>query len=65
MNFLELNIVLFKNEEESKNKVKIMHLSENRYGGIGIKNIKVHTCKNQKTIEPIDNRKLSIEFIGD
>ena len=65
MNFLELNIELFKNEEETKTKVKIMLLSENRYGGIGIKNIKVHTCKNQKTIEPVDNKKLSIEFIGD
>jgi hypothetical protein len=37
MNFLELNIELFKNEEETKTKVKIMLLSENRYAGIGIK----------------------------
>ena len=64
MNFLELNIELFKNEEETKTIVKIILLSENRYGGIEIKNIKVHTCKNQKTVDPIDNKTLSIEFIG-
>ena len=65
MNDLELNIELFKNEEEKKTKVKIMLLSENRYGGIGIKSINVNTCNNSKIIEPANKKKLSIEFIGD
>lgn len=65
MNELELNIELFKNEEEKKIKVKIMLLSENRYGGIGIKNINIYSCNNLKMIEPTRKKKLSIEFIGD
>ena len=62
---LELNIELFKNKEETKTKIKIMLLSENRYGGIGIKNINVYACSNQKIIEPEAKKDLSIEFIGD
>ena len=62
---LELNIELFKNKEETKTKIKIMLLSENRYGGIGIKNINVYACSNQKIIEPETKKDLSIEFIGD
>ena len=65
MKDLELNIELFKNEEETKTKIKIMLLSENRYGGIGIKNINVYACSNQKIIEPETKKDLSIEFIGD
>ena len=65
MNDLELNVKLFENEEEKKMKVKIMLLSENKYGGIGIKNINVYTCKNLKIIEPVEKKNLSIEFIGD
>ena len=42
-----------------------MLLSENRYGGIGIKNIKVNSCNNLKIIEPTNKKDLSIEFIGD
>jgi hypothetical protein len=56
MNDLELNIDLFKNEEEKKTKVKIMLLSENRYGGIGIKSINVNTSNNSKIIEPVIKR---------
>ena len=65
MNDLELNVKLFENEEEKKIKVKIMLLSENRYGGIGIKSINVNTCNNSKIIEPVEKKNLSIEFIGD
>lgn len=65
MNELELNVQLFKNEEEKKTKVKIMLLSENKYGGIGIKEIRVNTCSNLKVIEPTEKKDLSIEFIGD
>ena len=65
MNVLELNVQLFKNEEEKKIKVKIMLLSENKYGGIGITKISVNTCSNLKVIEPTEKKNLSIEFIGD
>ena len=65
MNDLELNIELFKSEEEKRIKVKIMLLSENRYGGIGIKNINVYSCNELKTIEPTEKYNLSIEFVGD
>ena len=65
MNDLELNIELFKNKKDNKNKVKIMLLSENKYGGIGIKNINVNSCSKLKIIEPVHKNNFSIEFIGD
>ena len=65
MNELELNVNLFKDEINRKAKVKIMLLSENKYGGIGIKNINVYTCSNKKAVEPAEKKNLSIEFIGD
>ena len=65
MNELELHIELFKNEEDNKNKVKIMLLSENKYGGIGIKKVNVYTCSTQKIVEPEKKNNFSIEFIGD
>ena len=65
MSELDINLELFKNEEEKKTKVKIMLLSENKYGGIGIKNINVYTCNKRNIIEPVAKKNLSIEFIGD
>ena len=65
INELELNIKLFENEEEKKVKVKVMLLSENKYGGIGIKNINVYSCTNLNIIEATPKKNLSIEFIGD
>ena len=50
----------------SKSKVKIMLLSENQNGGIGINCIKVNSCSDtEKIIYPTEKKKLSIEFIGD
>ena len=65
MNDLETNIILFQTEKDTKNKIKVMLLSENKYGGIGIKKITVNTCIDSKVIEPTEKRDLSIEFIGD
>ena len=65
INEIELNVVLFKNKEEKKTKIKVMLLSEDKYGGIEIKNINVYSCSNLIVIEPVDNKKMSIEFIGD
>ena len=65
MNDLELKIELFKNEKMRKSKVKIMLLSENKYGGVGIRNINVYTCSNQKAINPTEKKNVTIEFIGD
>ena len=65
INEIELNVVLFKNKEEKKTKIKVILLSENKYGGIGIKNINVYSCSNLTVIEPVDKKKLTIEFIGD
>lgn len=56
MNELELNVNLFKDEINRKAKVKIMLLSENKYGGIGIKNINVYTCSNKKAVEPAEKK---------
>ena len=65
MNELELNVNLFKSEINRKAKVKIMLLSENKYGGVGIKNINVYACSNSKAVEPVEKKNLTIEFIGD
>ena len=65
MSDLELNIELFKYNKDNKNKVKIMLLSENKYGGIGIKNINVNTCSKINIVEPVHKNNFSIEFIGD
>ena len=65
MNDLETNIILFQTEKDTKNKIKVMLLSENKYGGIGIKKITVNTCTDSKIIEPTEKRDLSIEFVGD
>ena len=65
MNELELNIKLFKEEKNRMAKVKIMLLSENKYGGIGIKSIDVYACSNRKAVEPVEKKNLTIEFIGD
>ena len=54
------------NDINSKSKVKIMLLSENQNGGVGIKCIKVNSCsETEKIIYPTEKKKLSIEFIGD
>ena len=65
MNELELNVKLLENEEQKKVKIKIMLLSENKYGGIGIKHINVYSCTNNNIIEPTEKKNISIEFIGD
>ena len=64
---LEFDVVLFKEEEfrEKTVKVKIMLLSENTNGGVGIKNINTYICSNQRAIEPVEEKKINIEFIGD
>ena len=66
MKDLELNVELFKAEDEEKTlKVKIMLFSENNNGGIGIKSINTYICSNQKAIEPAEKKKINIEFLGD
>ena len=66
MSELELKVELFKVEDEEKTvKVKIMLLSENNNGGIGINSINTYICSNQKAIEPVEKKKINIEFIGD
>ena len=62
---LEQNIGLFKIDEDKTFKIKIMLLSENNNGGFGIKTINTYVCSNQKAIEPTENKKISIEFLGD
>ena len=56
---------IYINEEQKKVKIKIMLLSENKYGGIGIKHINVYSCTNNNIIEPTEKKNISIEFIGD
>ena len=54
------------NDELSQSKIKIMLLSENQNGGVGIKNIKVNSCYQKvKKISPTGKKQLRIEFIGD
>lgn len=54
------------NDDSSKSKIKIMLLSENQNGGVGIKNIKVNSCsEKEKKIIPTEKKQLTIEFIGD
>ena len=66
MSELELKVELFKVEDEEKRvKVKIMLLSENNNGGIGVKSANTYICSNQKAIEPVEKKKINIEFIGD
>lgn len=53
-------------DENSKSKIKIMLLSENQNGGVGIKLIKINSCFDKKNaISPTEKKKFSIEFIGD
>jgi lysophospholipase L1-like esterase len=65
MNELELNIDLSKAETDKKIKVKVMLLSENNNGGIGVKSINTYICSNSYPIEPVEKKKLKIEFLGD
>lgn len=65
MNDLELNVELFNGEVDKKVKVKVMLLSENNNGGIGVKSISTYVCTNSNPIEPIKKKKLNIEFLGD
>ena len=66
MKELELNVELFKAEDQEKTvKVKIMLLSENNNGGIGIKSINTYICSNQRAIDPAEKKKINIEFLGD
>ena len=65
MNDLEYNIQFKINEESERTKIKIMLLSEAQNGGIGIKNIKINSCATFCIIEPVEEKKLRIEFIGD
>jgi lysophospholipase L1-like esterase len=67
MNDLELVVELFRNDnlEDEKHKIKVILLSENNQGGIGIKSINAYICGSQKAIEPVKKKKLNIEFIGD
>ena len=61
-------IIKFKisNDETAKSKIKVMLLSENKNGGVGIKKIKINSCfDNEKIIVPTEKKKFSIEFIGD
>lgn len=54
------------NDDNAKSKIKIMLLSENQNGGVGIKNIKINSCNaEEKIIFPTNKKKISIEFIGD
>ena len=66
VNELKFIVQLFSGETEEKTKIKVKLLSENVYGGIGIKNI--NTCSSnidKKVIEPLAKKNLKIEFIGD
>ncbi len=65
MSQLELNVELFKGKKDKKVKVKVMLLSENNNGGIGIKGINTYVCSNGTPIEPVEKKKLKIEFLGD
>ena len=67
MNELEFSIQFkISNDESEKSKIKIMLLSENQNGGVGIKHIKINSCSEKEVkILPTEKKKLSIEFIGD
>ena len=66
MKELELNVELYKAEDQEKTvKVKIMLLSENNNGGIGIKSINTYICSNRRAIDPAEKKKINIEFLGD
>ena len=65
MNELELNVDLFKGQTDKRIKVKVMLLSENSNGGIGVKSINTYICSNSYPIEPVEKKKLKIEFLGD
>ena len=67
MNDFEFTIQFkISNDEEKKSKIKVMLLSENQNGGVGIKKIKVNSCSDsEKIIAPTEKKKFSIEFIGD
>ena len=66
VNELKFIVQLFSHETEEKTKIKVILLSENLFGGVGIKNI--NTCSSnidKKIIEPLTKKNLKIEFIGD
>ena len=68
INSLHFNLQFkISNNDTEKTKIKIMLLSENQNGGVGIKNIKINTCSQEpeNIIVPTKKKKLSIEFIGD
>ena len=54
-------IIKFKisNDETAKSKIKVMLLSENKNGGVGIKKIKINSCfDNEKIIVPTEKKKI-------
>ena len=54
------------NDGENIPKIRVMLLSENQNGGVGIKKIKINSCSEDgKIICPTEKKKFSIEFIGD
>lgn len=65
-NELKFIVQLFSGFFERTAKVKVKLLSENVYGGIGIKSINLCTGHDfQKYIFPEEKKHLNIEFIGD
>lgn len=60
----EENIVLFEESSKRTAEVKVILLSEAKYGAVGIKAINV-TGGNDESITPIEQKDLAIEFIGD
>ena len=60
MNDFEFTIQFkISNDEEKKSKIKIMLLSENQNGGVGIKKIKINSCSDsEKIIAPTEKKNL-------
>ena len=63
MDVLEKSINVIEKFTE-KSTIKVMLLSENMNGGIGIKDI-IAVSSNLKSITPVEKKNLTIEFIGD
>ena len=67
VNDLEFNLQFrITDDVTKKSKIRVMLLSENQNGGVGIKKIKMNSClEKDKIISPTEKKKYSIEFIGD
>lgn len=51
-------------ENEKIFKIKIIKLSEEKYGSVGVNEMKIKSLK-EDPIKPTENKKIKIEFIGD